>query len=84
MVNQGLVQIGDDLGARGQDAVLRDKPGGGNQAVDRIELQGHVHLIDLVNNAAADIGALEGPVDVASGGGGLHAALDVVQEAIEL
>ena len=62
---------------------MRDKPGGGNEAVDRVELQGHVQVIDLVNNAAADMGALEDPVEVAFGGSSLDAALDVVQEGIE-
>ena len=37
---QGLVNAGDDPGVGGQQAVLGSPLGGGNQAVDRIELQG--------------------------------------------
>ena len=84
LVHQGLVEFGDDLGARRQEAVLGDELGGGNQAVDRFQFQGHLQFIDLAQNAAAGVRALDDPVDVAFGGGSLDGLLDMIQKAVEL
>ena len=83
-VPQGLVQVGDDLGAGGQEAVPGGQAGGGEQAIGGIQFQGDVHLIDLVNDAAADMGAFEDPVGVVVSGGSLNPRLDMVQEGAEL
>ena len=84
VVGQGLVDAGDDPGVGGQQAVLGSPLGGGNQAVDRIELQGHLHLVDLVNNPAAHMGAFENLVDVAVSFSSPDGALDMVQKGVEL
>ena len=83
-VPEGLVQVGDDLGAGGQEAVPGGRAGGGEQAIGGIQFQGDVHLIDLVNDAAADMGAFEDPVGVVVSGGSLNPGLDMVQEGAEL
>ena len=84
VVGQGLVDAGDELGGGGQQAVLGSPLGGGNQAVDRIELQGHLHLVDLVNNPAAHMGAFENLVDIAVSFSSPDGALDMVQKGVEL
>ena len=83
-VPEGLVQVGDDLGAGGQEAVPREQVGGGEQAIGGIQFQGDVHLIDLVNEAAADMRAFEDPVSVFASDGSLNPRLDMVQESAEL
>jgi hypothetical protein len=82
-VPQGLVQVGDDLGAGGQEAVPGGGAGRGEQAIGGIQFQGDVHLIDLVNEAAADMGAFINPVGVVVSGGSLNPGLDMVQEGAE-
>ena len=84
MVPQGLVQVGDDLRAGGHKAVPGGRAGGGEQAIGGIRFQGDVHLIDLVNEAAADMGAFINPVGVIVSGGSLNPGLDMVQEGAEL
>ena len=82
-VPEGLVQVGDDFGAGGQEAVRGGQAGGGEQAIGGIRFQGDVHLIDLVNEAAADMGAFINPVGVAVSGGSLNPGLDMVEEGAE-
>ena len=78
------MQVGDDLGAGGQKAVRGGQAGRGEQAIGGIRFQGDVHLIDLVNEAAADMGAFINPVGVVVSGGSLNPGLDMVQEGAEL
>ena len=82
-VDQGLVQAGNEPGVGGQEAGLGDPGGGSEQAVEGVELHGPLHAVELIDDAAADIGAPEDAGEVAFGFGGLNAALDMVQEGIE-
>ena len=77
------MQIGNELGIGGQEAPLGDPGGGGEQAVEGVEAHGPFHAVELIDDAAADIGAPEDPGEVALGFGGLDALLDMVQEGIE-
>ena len=82
-VDQGLVQLGNEFGVGGQEAPLGDPGGGGEQAVEGVEAHGPFHAVELIDDAAADIGAPEDPGEVALGFGGLDALLDMLQEGIE-
>ena len=84
VVGQGLVDASDDPGVGGQQAVLGSPLGGGNQAVDRFQIQGHLLLVDLVNNPAAQMGAFENLVDVAFSFSSPDSAVDMVQKGVEL
>ena len=68
------MQFGDEFGVGGQEAPLGDPGGRGEQAVEGVEAHGSFHAVELINNAAADIGAPEDPGEVAFGFGGLDAA----------
>ncbi len=70
-------------GPAGRRLSRGDQAGGGEQAIGGIRFQGDVHLIDLVNEAAADMGAFINPVGVVVSGGSLNPGLDMVQEGAE-
>jgi len=83
LIHQGLMQNGDDPGAGGEQAVVGGRAGGVNQAVGGIQFQGQIRFIDLVNDAAADVGAFIDPVGVFGGGGRLHPFFHLAQEGVE-
>ncbi len=84
LVKHSLMDVGNELGIGGKQAVLGHPLGGGDQAVDRVQFQGHRHLVNMVNNPTAHVGASKQRIDFAVGGGSLDGALDLVQDSVKL